>query len=341
MLKFLAPFQGHVEKPPPIWFMRQAGRYLPEYQTLRKKHPNFMERCFSPQISSEITLQPLRRFDFDAAIIFSDILVIPYALAQDVVFKEGEGPLLSPLSLSTYEKSLSFAAFSEKLSPVYEALQLTRRELAADKALLGFAGAPWTLALYMLEGKGSRDFSKAKTEAFQNESLFSQFLEMLTHAISLHLVRQIKAGASAVQLFDTWASHCPDSHFESWIVNPTRQIVSTVRQSYPDIPFIGFPKGIGANLVTYGEKTGVSALSLDAATSLSWANKVFPSPFILQGNIDPLLLAAGGQPLKIAIQRACEEMKGRAYIFNLGHGILPHTPLKHVEECIAWVRERA
>ncbi len=338
MSKLLELFQGRTSSPPPLWFMRQAGRHLPEYRQVRKTCKTFFDLCYTPHLAAQVTLQPLERFDYDAAILFSDILVIPDALGQKVSFEEGTGPLLSPLSLSTFPKSLSFEGFFEKLAPVYEAISLIRSKLSPSKALIGFAGAPWTLALYMLEGRGNRDFAKAKHQAFQDEENFSKFLDFLSEAVSLHLIEQVKAGVHSVQLFDTWAGHCPATHFQKWVLKPTQKIVAMVRK-ISDVPIIGFPKGIGSHLLDYGSQSGVSALSLDASTPLTWASENLPKDLIFQGNLDPLLLVSGGNPLKKTIESIHGQMKGRPYIFNLGHGILPQTPLPHIEACVKWVRE--
>ncbi|MBA3812886.1 MAG: uroporphyrinogen decarboxylase [Alphaproteobacteria bacterium] len=332
-------FQGNSLSSPPLWFMRQAGRYLPEYRKIRETCPTFLELCYTPELATRVTLQPIERFDFDAAIIFSDILVIPQGLGQHLSFESGKGPQLEPLNLSFFQTKLSFAGFLSQMAPVYEAIRLTRAQLSPSKALIGFSGAPWTLALYMLEGEGSRDFAKAKQIAFQNEKLFSSFLDFLVSAISLHLIEQIKAGASALQIFDSWAGLCPSSHFQKWIIEPTRRIVSSVRDVFPEIPLIGFPKGCGANLIDYSSHCDFSGISLDSSTPLSWAVKNLSSDLILQGNLDPLLLCAGGEPLKNAIISIHQHMNGRPYIFNLGHGIVPQTPIKNVEDCIKWVRE--
>jgi uroporphyrinogen decarboxylase len=339
MSKFLDLFQGETFFSPPLWFMRQAGRHLPEYQNIRKTCKTFLDLCYTPSLAAQVTLQPLERFDYDAAILFSDILVIPDALGQEVSFEEGEGPRLSPLSLSSFSEKLSFKRFFEKLTPVYEAISLIRSQLRSSKAFLGFAGAPWTLALYMLEGMGGKDFAKAKVQAFQQEKGFSDFLDFLTEAITLHLTEQVKAGVHAVQLFDTWAGHCPATHFQKWVLQPTQKIVTALGQAFPQLPIIGFPKGIGAQLLDYGSQSGVSALSLDTSTPLAWANLVLPKGLIFQGNLDPLLLVSGGDPLKKAIESIHEGMGERPYIFNLGHGILPQTPIANIEACVKWVRE--
>ena len=338
MSKFLDLFQGLRFSSPPLWFMRQAGRHLPEYREVRKKCKTFLDLCYTPNLAAEVTLQPLNRYDVDAAIMFSDILVIPDALGQKVTFEDSKGPLLSPLSLSSFQNQLTLDKFIEKMAPIYDAICLTKSRLSSSKALIGFAGAPWTLALYMLEGKGSRDFANAKEEAFRDEDKFSIFLDFLSKAVSLHLIEQVKAGVQAVQLFDTWAGYCPATHFQKWVLNPTKKIVMEVRKIFPDLPMIGFPKGVGAQLLSYGPQSGFSALSFDASTPLPWACENLPLSLILQGNLDPLLLVAGGNSLKSAIESIHQEIKKRPYIFNLGHGILPQTPLKNVEDCVKWVR---
>src|SRR3990167_6458982 len=330
MSTFLNLFKGEKQQAPPLWFMRQAGRYLPEYQAIRKTCPRFLDLCYTPKLAAEVTLQPLHRFDFDAAILFSDILIVPNALGQKVTFEEKKGPLLDPITLSSFEKHLTPKFFLEKASPVYETIGLIKKQISPSKALIGFAGAPWTLALYMIEGEGSRDFAKAKEAAFKNEDRFAGLLDLLVETVSLHLIEQIKAGAHGIQLFDTWAGLCPSTHLERWILSPTEKIIARVREAFPTVPTIGFPKGIGLNLKEYALKTKISALSLDASVPLLWAKKELPSPLILQGNLDPLLLVAGGRSLEEAVLSIKKEMEGRPYIFNLGHGILPQTPLSHV-----------
>lgn len=338
MPNFLDVFQGGAFVSPPLWFMRQAGRYLPEYRKVRANSQTFLDLCYTPELAAEVTLQPIKRFDFDAAILFSDILVIPHGLGQSVSFEEGRGPQLGPLPLSSFETILSQEGLGKQLSPVYKALNLIRSRLSPSKALLGFSGAPWTLALYMLEGEGTRDFAKAKEEAFRHEELFSFFLDFLSKSISFHLIEQIKAGADALQIFDSWAGLCPASHFEKWVLEPTQKIVSSVRDVFPDIPMIGFPKGVGINLLDYASHCGFSALSLDSHTPLSWAAQNLPHRLILQGNLDPLLLCVGGEPLRREIHSIHQQMGERPYIFNLGHGIVPQTPIQNVEDCVKWVR---
>ena len=339
MSKLLDTFQGKSFSSPPLWFMRQAGRYLPEYREVRKSKESFLDLCYSPKDAALVTLQPLERFPLDGAIIFSDILVIPDALGQKVTFIEGKGPQLGPLNLEKFESSLDQESLLKRLSPVYEAIDRVSAALSSDKALLGFCGAPWTLALYMLQGEGSKDFAKAKRAAFSNELLFSHLLNDLVEALSIHLIHQIKAGANAVQIFDSWASHCPATHFQKWIINPTQRLVAKVREVYPETPILGFAKGAGSNLISYSQQTGVSGVSLDAITSLSWAKENLADNLVFQGNLDPILLVSGGDALKRGVQEIKNKMTGRPFIFNLGHGIIPETPPSHVEECIKWVQE--
>lgn len=338
MSKILDLFQGKVLPSPPLWFMRQAGRYLPEYRNVRKQCSTFLDLCYTPELAAKVTLQPLDRFNIDAAILFSDILVVPHALGQHVSFEEKKGPLLSPLSLSSFQDGLVFENVIQKLKPTYEAIRLVKGKLPATKAFIGFAGAPWTLALYMLEGQGSRDFAKAKQQAFEQEDKFTQFLDKLVDAISIHLIEQVTCGINVLQIFDTWAGLCPATHFDKWILQPTSKLTSLVKKAYPHVPIIGFPKGIGVNLVDYGKLSGASALSLDSVTSLSWAAQVLPENLILQGNMDPVVLVSGGDVLGKTIQIIHQKMNKRPYIFNLGHGILPQTPIKNVEDCIKWIR---
>ena len=320
---------------PPVWFMRQAGRSLPEYREVRKQCGSFLDLCYTPALAAKVTRQPVERFNLDAAILFSDILLIPNALGQQVWFQEGEGPHLDALPLFSFEESLSFSKFLENLAPVYETISLIKKD---PLPLIGFAGAPWTLALYMLQGKGSRDFAEAKQIAFQNEGAFLRLLAYLEEAISLHLIEQVHAGVDVVQVFDTWAGLCPATHFEKWILKPTQSIIRSVRHVYPNLPIIGFPRGLGLNFLGYGRNLSLSALSLDSSVPLSLLNKELPKDLIFQGNLDPGLLVAGGEPLKEGIERIHQEMEGRPYIFNLGHGVHPDTPLSHIEACLEKVR---
>lgn len=337
MSKIIDLFKGKTCSPPPLWFMRQAGRSLPEYRALRKEYKNFLELCYTPKAAIQATLQPVKRFGLDGAILFSDILVVPDALGQTVLFKEGEGPHLSPLTLKNFEHKLSLEKIHDTLAPVYETI-VGVKEQEKHVPLIGFAGAPWTVALYMLEGRGSRDFGAAKVQAFQDEAAFSRLLNLLVHTTCDYLLHQIKAGADLLQLFDTWAGLCPAPYFQGWVVDPTKAIIKEIRKTYPTLPVIGFPRGAGVNLLSYGQKTGVSGIGLDSPTPLSWAAETLPAPLVLQGNLDPLLLVAGGESLTKGIHSLHKEMNGRPYIFNLGHGVLPQTPLENIEACVKEVR---
>lgn len=315
--------------------MRQAGRSLPEYREVRKQCSSFLDLCYTPTLAAKVTLQPVERFSVDAAILFSDILVIPDAMGQKIGFKDEEGPFLSPLCLKEFQKVLSFRTFFKKLAPVYEAIELVKKK---NIPLIGFAGAPWTLALYMLQGKGSKDFSAAKQEAFQNEKTFSNLLAYLEEAIFLHLREQVRSGVDGVQLFETWAGLCPATHFHPWIFAPMQRIVQNLRQEFPSLPIIGFPRGLGLNLFAYGKISGLSALSLDFSVPLSVITKEFPQHLVLQGNLDPSVLVAGGDVLARAVETIHCEMGEIPYIFNLGHGVLPQTSVHHIETCINLVR---
>lgn len=332
--KLIKTLQGHLNDTPPVWFMRQAGRYLSEYKEVRSTTSSFMEFCYSPDKAAQVTLQPISRFNFDAAIIFSDILVIPHALGRDVNFVKGEGPKLTPIENHDAIEALSFD--KNILSPVYQALGLVKEKLPTDKALIGFAGAPWTLLTYMIEGGSSRDFEKTKQFAYKTPVSFTLLLEKLTLAVTEHLIAQIKAGAQTVQLFDSWAGAIPDRLFEEACLKPFTEIVSNVKKAFPDVPIIGFPRGVGAKYQFFAEQTGVDALSIDQFTSWKWAAENISVP--IQGNLDPVLLANNIALAKKEAQNIIDIAKERPYVFNLGHGILPYTPISHVEEVLKTIR---
>ncbi|MEE8438964.1 MAG: uroporphyrinogen decarboxylase, partial [Micropepsaceae bacterium] len=294
---FLSVFERSNLKPPPIWLMRQAGRYLPEYQEVRKKADSFWTMCMTPDLSVEVTLQPIKRFDFDAAIIFSDILVIPHALGQKVRFEDGVGPIIEPLS-DVGSLIRDKTVWRDKLSPVYEALKNTRETLAEDKALIGFAGAPWTLAAYMLEGRGTKDQGSARLYAYRNRDSFSELLDLLSDAVATHLICQLEAGANVVQIFDSWAGGLPEDAFRDWVIAPTKRAVATVRRKYPKALIIGFPRqATQSGLESFVADTNVDAVSIDTATAIKWAVGKLGSDVVLQGNLDPLTLVAGGEVL--------------------------------------------
>ncbi len=321
--------------PPPIWLMRQAGRYLPEYRALRAKAGSFWTMCMNPEMACEITLQPIRRFGFDAAIIFSDILVVPTALGVKVEFEENIGPVLEPVSdIAGLETDQS--KWGSTLAPAYEALRLTRAKLDSGTALIGFAGAPWTLATYMAEGHGSSDQRAAKLWFYRDPAGFAQLLDVLGDCVAEHLAHQIEAGADVVQIFDSWASGLPASMFEACVIAPTKRVVQKLRAIHPHAKIIGFPRATTlAGYERYARETGVDAISLDTSVPMQWAaNLNIP----VQGNLDPIVLLAGGDALARATDEILEAMRGKPFIFNLGHGVLQETPPEHVVELVARVR---
>lgn len=335
---FLEVLSGRKQAVPPIWMMRQAGRYLPEYRQLRAKAGSFLDLCFTPEYAAEVTLQPIRRFGFDAAIIFSDILVIPHALGRAVRFEAGEGPRLDPLDTPDKIATLASHADFTKLEPVFEALRRVKRELNDKTALIGFCGAPWTVATYMVAGQGTPDQAPARMLAYQHPDAFEKIIDALVENSIPYLVGQIKAGADAVQIFDTWAGVLPPREFARWSIEPTRRIVAGVRQQVPDARIIGFPRGAGALLPDYVEATTVNGVSIDWAAEPSLIRERVQSRVAVQGNLDPLALIAGGAALDRAIDDVLENYAGGRLIFNLGHGILPETPIAHVEQMIKRVR---
>jgi uroporphyrinogen decarboxylase len=334
----LEVLSGHRRPTPPIWMMRQAGRYLPEYRQLRAKAGGFLDLCFTPEYAAEVTLQPIRRFNFDAAIIFSDILVIPYALGRSVAFEAGEGPRLEPLDTPEKAGTLADDADFGKLEPVYEALRRVRRELDPAIALIGFCGAPWTVATYMVAGQGTPDQAPARIMAYRHPETFAKIIDVLVENSIHYLLGQLKAGADVLQIFDTWAGVLPPREFQRWSIEPTRRIVNGVRAQAPDARIIGFPRGAGAQLPSYVEATGIDAVSIDWAAEPSLIREQVQSRVAVQGNLDPLALIAGGAALDQAIDDVLENFAGGRLIFNLGHGILPETPIAHVEQMIRRVR---
>lgn len=322
----------------PLWMMRQAGRYLPEYREIRATAKSFLDFCYTPDLAIEATLQPIRRFGFDAAIIFSDILVIPDALGQGVRFAEGEGPKLDALAGVEAIRALPSMIDLVKLQPVYEALRGTRAALPKETTLIGFCGAPWTLATYMIAGKGTPDQAPARSFAYAEPEAFALLIEKLVKACIDHLVAQIEAGAEAVQIFDSWAGPLPEREFRAWCERPMRDIISGVRAYYPDVPVIAFPRGISGGFGRFVGEAGPDAIGLDTAARLGEARKTIPSNVVTQGNLDPLVLVAGGEALDRAIDDIRDATQGQRHIFNLGHGILPPTPIAHVERLVEKVR---
>ena len=335
---FIEVLSGQRQKVPPVWMMRQAGRYLPEYRELRAKAGGFLDLCFTPEYAAEVTLQPIRRFNFDAAIIFSDILVIPYALGRSVRFEAGEGPRLDPLDTPEQVKTLARAADFSKLEPVYEALRRVRCELAPEIALIGFCGAPWTVATYMVAGQGTPDQAPARMMAYRHPEAFAQIIDVLVENSIQYLLGQLKAGADVLQIFDTWAGVLPPREFERWSIEPAKRIVAGVRAQVPDAKIIGFPRGAGALLPAYVEATGVNAVSIDWAAEPSLIRERVQNRVAVQGNLDPLALIAGGAALDRAVDDVLANYAQGRLIFNLGHGIQPETPIAHVEQMLARVR---
>ena len=321
---------------PPIWFMRQAGRYLPEYRALRAEKGGFLELVHDVAAATEVTLQPIRRFDFDAAILFSDILVVPHAMGQDLWFEEGEGPRLAPVMLDTPLDALTAAP--QRLDPVYGTVAAVRAALAPDKALLGFAGSPWTVATYMIAGRGSREQAEARRLAYRDPGKVAALIEAITAMTIAYLRKQVDAGADALQLFDSWAGSLSPRQFEQLVIAPNAAIVAAMKESHPDTPIIGFPKGAGGKLPAYARETGVHAVGVDETVDPRWAHGNLPTGMPVQGNLDPLSLVTGGDQLREAVATILTAFAERPHIFNLGHGIVPYTPIAHVEAVLAQVR---
>jgi uroporphyrinogen decarboxylase len=335
---FLDVLSGQRQAAPPLWMMRQAGRYLPEYREVRSRAGGFLDLCFTPELAAEVTLQPIRRFGFDAAIIFSDILVVPYALGRGVRFEVGEGPRLDPLDTPDKVATLAREADFTKLEPVYEALGRVRGTLPQSTALIGFCGAPWTVATYMVAGQGTPDQAPARLMAYRHPDAFAAIIDALVETSIVYLIRQLEAGADALQIFDTWAGVLPPREFARWSVAPTRRIVEGVRKARPDAKIIGFPRGAGPLLPDYVAETGVNAVSIDWSAAPAFIREQVQSKVAVQGNLDPLALIAGGTALDRAVDDVLANYASGRLIFNLGHGIQPETPIAHVEQMTARVR---
>jgi uroporphyrinogen decarboxylase len=334
----LRALTGHHNPSTPIWLMRQAGRYLPEYRAVREKAGGFLDLCFNPKLAAEVTLQPIRRFGFDAAILFSDILVVPLALGQRVTFTDGEGPQLDAIGEPSGLKRLHSELDHAKLAPVYEAIEYVRRDLPAATALLGFCGAPWTVATYMIAGRGTPDQLPARLFAYRHSEAFAQLIDKLVEASVGYLVRQFAAGVDAVQIFDSWAGVLPADEFDKWCVAPVARIIEAVRLRVPAARIIGFPRGAATGLRHYIDAVAVDAVSLDWMVDLNFARDHVQPRRTVQGNLDPLALLAGGAVLDRATDAILEAFGAGSFIFNLGHGILPETPIAHVEQLVARVR---
>ena len=320
----------------PIWLMRQAGRYLPEYRALRADKGGFLALVYDSEAAAEITLQPIRRFGFDGAILFSDILIVPYAMGQDLEFLAGEGPRLSPRLVDASLASLK--AVPERLGPIYETVRRVKAGLGSDRTLLGFAGSPWTVATYMVAGEGSRDQHDTRAMAYRDPQAFQAIIDAITQVTIEYLLGQIQAGAEAVQLFDSWAGSLAPAEFERGVIAPNAAIVAAIKQRAPHIPVIGFPKGAGEKLPAYARETGVDAVGIDETIDPRWAAKTLPAGLPVQGNLDPLLLLAGGDELDRQTCHVLECFADRPHVFNLGHGIGQHTPIEHVERLLGLVR---
>ena len=316
--------------------MRQAGRYLPEYRALRAEKGGFLHLVYDSEAAAEITVQPIRRFGFDGAILFSDILIVPHAMGQGLEFLAGEGPKLSPTLLET--ELASFTSAYERFDPIYETVRLTRKQIGPNVTMLGFAGSPWTVATYMIAGEGSKDQGPARLLAYRDPVRMQAICDAIIEVTITYLRGQIDAGAEAVQLFDSWAGSLAPDEFERWVIAPNATITAAIKQSHPDTPIIGFPKGAGAKLPAYAGETGVDAIGMDETLDPVWVNDVLPTGMPVQGNLDPLLVEAGGPALPARVKTVLNAFAGRPHIFNLGHGIGQFTPIDHVEQLLEAVR---
>lgn len=330
--------RGIRQPKPPVWIMRQAGRYLPEYRAVREKAGSFLDLCYTPELAAEVTLQPLRRFELDAAILFSDILVVPDALGQEVRFEAGEGPVLDPVTPQTLGRLDPDAALAN-LAPVLETLKAVRSELASNRTLIGFCGAPWTVASYMIGGRGSPDQAAARLFALEHPEAFARLMDMLVEVSSAYLIAQIEAGADMVQIFESWALNLDEKAFADYVIAPNRTLVQRVRAALPDAVITGFPRGAAGMIGRYAQETGVNVMGLDFAMPLAFANSVLPQGLPVQGNLDPLRLVAGGEQMERRARQIIEAFSDRPHIFNLGHGIVPQTPIENVSRLIEIVKQ--
>ena len=336
--KLLRVLGGEAVWPPPIWLMRQAGRYLPEYRALRARAGDFLSLCFDPPNAAEVTLQPVQRFGMDAAILFSDILIVPYGLGQGLRFTAGEGPELPAIRDEAGLALLDSEKFLDRVAPVIETVARVKAGLDSHAALIGFAGSPWTVACYMVEGSGSRDWANVRELAYRNPHLFDRLVEMVTDATIRYLSAQISAGAETVMLFDSWAGVLPPRLFRKYGIAPVVRIVEALNLLHPGLPIIGFPRGASASAEEYEELTGVNAVGMDTAADLQLVRELLPTNVAVQGNMDPVLLLAGGQAMDRDAREIRDMMFGRPHIFNLGHGILPQTDPANVAELVRIVR---
>lgn len=321
--------------------MRQAGRYLAEYREVRAQAGSFLDLCYNPELASEVTLQPIRRFGFDAAILFSDILIVPHALGQNLAFVEGEGPRLEPIQSAADLSRLDELRVGPKFELVFETVRRTRAALPVETALIGFCGAPWTVATYMVGGRGTSDQADARLLAYRDPEAFGRLIEIVTSVSITYLDGQVAAGADAIQIFDSWAGSLPDDEFSRWVIAPTRRIVGELKRRYPELPIIGFPRAAGDKIGRYVRETGVDGVSCDTAFSLDgMAELSSKEEVVVQGNLDPLLLVVGGTALERRVEEILAAMSGKPFIFNLGHGIVPQTPPEHVARLVELVQNR-
>ena len=339
MKKLLRTLSGNVTDPPPIWLMRQAGRHLEEYKKLREKTDSFLSFCYSPELALEATLQPIQRYHMDAAIIFSDILVVPDSLGQKVSFIESKGPTLFPIKTVKDIERLSTTHLYRRLKPVYETITQLTKKLSTKTTLIGFSGAPWTLAAYMIEGGSSRDFQTARLWAYEKPEEFQLLIDCLVEATSTHLIYQLDAGAEVVQIFDTWAGVLSAKQFEKWVIKPVKRMVEIVKEKHPLAPIIGFPKGAGLNYECFAVEAGVDAVSVDSTIPLKWISEKIQPHCVVQGNLDNVVSLEGGVQLENDVFDILNTLGKKPFIFNLGHGVLPETPVSHVEKLIKLVRK--
>jgi uroporphyrinogen decarboxylase len=336
--RLVSALNGKIVDPPPIWLMRQAGRYLPEYREVRAKAGSFLDLCLDPALAAEVTLQPLQRFDLDAAIVFSDILIVSYALGQKVEFVEGEGPRLEPVREPKDLARLDRTAAEARFAPVYETLARVVPELPDGVPVIGFCGAPWTVATYMVEGAGSKDQTQARLWAYRDPASFQSLIHLLVETSIAYLLGQVKAGAGVLQIFDSWAGGLPEDEFARWCSYPTGAIVAGIKAEAPDVPIIGFPRGAGAKAETYARETGIDAIGCDTSMPLGFMCETLQARLPVQGNLDPLLLLAGGEPMESRVASILNTLGGAPFVFNLGHGILPDTPPENVARLVELVK---
>ena len=336
---FLQTLAGEKTHRPPVWLMRQAGRYLPEYREVRARSKNFLDFCYTPSMAAEVTLQPIRRYDFDASIVFADILLICDAMDRNVAFVAGEGPTMTPLEKASDLDNVPLETVAQRLSPVFETVERVRAGLPETTPLIGFAGSPWTVTTYLIEGRGGTDKSQPRLWAYTRPDELDAVIDRLTVATVRYLDDQVKAGADALMLFDSWAEGLPDHLFDRLVIKPTKRIVEGLRALGVDVPIIGFARGAGGNHVAYAKNAGLTAIGLDTSVPIAWADKALPPAFPVQGNLDPLLMVAGGEPMRTRAREIVAGFSNRPHIFNLGHGITPQASPDHVTELLKTLRE--